>query len=152
MHVWLLSSTINSSVFYSIRRYHLQCVCHEAAWAALEALSSAAALLERHIFTRHLSPARYTYLVTRQHFLATAKQNQQDFSSRESTLDFLSDFSQPAFLNGDFHLASLIGCYASSFISLVFSLWSSCSTYGTSQLLTIVAKSPSLKQLISDDD
>ena len=36
-----------SSVEDSIRRYHLQCVGHEAAWAAPAALASAAALLER---------------------------------------------------------------------------------------------------------
>ena len=88
------------SVMYSIRRHHLQCVCHEAAWAAPAALSSAAALPERHFFTWHLSPARYTYLATRQHFLATAKQNQQDFSSRESTLDFSSVRSQLLFSIG----------------------------------------------------
>ena len=40
--------------------------------------------------------------------------DQPDFSSRESTLDFSSGFSQPAFLNGDFHQAFLICCFASS--------------------------------------
>ena len=53
------------SVVYSIRKYHLQCVCHEAAWAAHVALSSAEAHLERYFSTWHLSQARNTYQATR---------------------------------------------------------------------------------------
>ena len=130
-----------SSVMYSIRRYHLQCICHEAARAASSALSSAAALLERYFFTWYLLPALYTY---------------QDSQAGKvyciSQAGKLHWFSQPAFLIGDFHQASFICCFESSLISPGFSLSSSCSTYGSSQLLTIVAESPSLDQLISVDD
>ena len=141
-----------ASVVYSIRRYHVQCFCYEAAWAAHAVLSSTAALLQRHFFTWHLSSARYTYLATRQHFSATAKQRSTGFLKQGKYTGFLIWPFSTSFLNCGYSLGISIGCYASSLISLAFSFQSSCSTYGSSQLLTIVAESPSLDQLISVDD
>ena len=102
------------SVVYSIRQYHLQCVCHEAAWAAHAALSSVAAFLERYFLKWHLLPTRCPIEPRGNTSQQPLSKDQQDFSSRESTLDFSSGLSQPAFLNGDFHQASLICCFASS--------------------------------------
>ena len=105
------------SVVYSIRRYHVHCVCHEGAWAAPAALPSAPVLLERHFSTWHLLPARYTYRATRQHFSTTAKQRSTGFLKQGKYTGFLKQGKYTGFLKQGKDTGFLIWPFSTSFLN-----------------------------------
>ena len=121
MHVQLFSSRINSSLVtlsqhrhlirHSLTRklinYHTAVLCRTA--HSQTVCFHAAMLFERHLIAWHLSPARCIWPATRQCRSAAVMPNSTGFIKQGNT-----GSSQLAFLNGDFHQASLICCFASS--------------------------------------